>query len=135
MSLERLKPHLDNDDQRAINQAIAEIETVVLGKTRQVRLALACLIARGHLLIEDLPGMGKTTLAQTLARVLGIECTRVQFTSDLLPADIIGASIFNAHEQRFEFQPGPVFTPLLLADECSASTSAPLRWLCRAAMR
>ena len=105
-----------------LKAALAEVETVVLGKGRQVRLALACLIARGHLLIEDLPGMGKTTLAQALATVLGLEFNRVQFTSDLLPADVLGASIFNAAEQRFEFQPGPVFTQLLLADEINRAT-------------
>ncbi|MEH6823478.1 MAG: MoxR family ATPase [Motiliproteus sp.] len=122
MTLNRLKPNFDSADQQALKSALAEMETVVLGKTHQLRLALACLLARGHLLIEDLPGMGKTTLAQTLARVLGIACSRVQFTSDLLPADIIGASIFNAQAQRFEFQPGPIFTPLLLADEINRAT-------------
>ena len=130
MSLEQLAPSSgaqpssieSSDDQQRLRRALAEIETVVLGKPRQIRLALACLIARGHLLIEDLPGMGKTTLAQALARVLGFEFNRVQFTSDLLPADIIGASIFNSREQRFEFQPGPVFTQLLLADEINRAT-------------
>ncbi len=122
MSLERLKPSVLAADQQALDSALTSIETVVLGKSRQIRLALTCLIARGHLLIEDLPGMGKTTLAQTLARVLGLDFCRVQFTSDLLPADIIGASIFNAQQQRFEFQPGPVFTPLLLADEINRAT-------------
>lgn len=122
MSLEHLKSTTTSTDRQSLDAALAAIETVVLGKSRQVRLAMACLIARGHLLIEDLPGMGKTTLAHTLARVLGVEFSRVQFTSDLLPADIIGASIFNAQQQQFEFQPGPVFTPLLLADEINRAT-------------
>ncbi|OMH34031.1 MoxR family ATPase [Motiliproteus sp. MSK22-1] len=101
---------------------VSEVETVVMGKTHQVRLALACLFANGHLLIEDLPGMGKTTLAHTLAGVLGFSFKRIQFTSDLLPADIIGAPIFDGREQRFEFQPGPVFSQLLLADEINRAT-------------
>ncbi|MFT6915014.1 MAG: MoxR-like ATPase [Motiliproteus sp.] len=122
MSLEQLTSDADAAARQGIDDALAEVETVILGKTHQVRLALACVLARGHLLIEDLPGMGKTTLAQALARVLGIACNRVQFTSDLLPADIIGASVFNALEQRFEFQPGPIFTPLLLADEINRAT-------------
>ncbi|WP_207063559.1 MoxR family ATPase [Motiliproteus sp. SC1-56] len=105
-----------------IDQLLAAMETVVLGKRRQLKLALACLLARGHLLIEDLPGMGKTTLAQTVARVLGFEFTRIQFTSDLLPADIIGASVFDSREGRFSFQRGPVFTQLLLADEINRAT-------------
>ena len=105
-----------------ISALVKEIETVVLGKTHQVRLALACLFAEGHLLIEDLPGMGKTTLAHALAGVLGFSFNRVQFTSDLLPADIIGTPIFNAKEQQFEFQPGPVFAQVLLADEINRAT-------------
>lgn len=107
---------------QALDHALDAIETVVLGKGRQVRLAMVCLIARGHLLIEDLPGMGKTTLAHTLAKVLGLEFSRVQFTSDLLPSDIIGVSIFNTQEHRFDFKPGPVFSPLLLADEINRAT-------------
>ncbi len=122
MSLEHLHANADAVAQQALKSALAELETIILGKPHQLRLALACLLARGHLLIEDLPGMGKTTLAQALARVLGIDCNRVQFTSDLLPADIIGASIFNAHEQCFQFKPGPIFTPLLLADEINRAT-------------
>ncbi|MDN5939569.1 MAG: AAA family ATPase, partial [Salinisphaera sp.] len=90
---------------------------LVLGKDPQIRLAMACLLARGHLLIEDLPGVGKTTLARSLAAVLGLAFGRVQFTSDLLPADILGVSVFSPAEGAFEFHPGPIFSQLLLADE------------------
>ena len=107
---------------KQLGAAIAAIEHVILGKTEQVRLCLACLLARGHLLIEDVPGVGKTTLAHTLARVLGLEWTRLQFTSDLLPADIIGVSIFDRTHQRFQFRRGPVFTQLLLADEVNRAS-------------
>ena len=95
---------------------------VILGKDRQIALALACLLARGHLLIEDLPGLGKTMLAQALARVLGLSYRRIQFTSDLLPADIIGVSVFRRETGEFEFQPGPVFSQLILADEVNRAT-------------
>ncbi|HQR60234.1 MAG TPA: MoxR family ATPase [Methylophilaceae bacterium] len=95
---------------------------VILGKDRQIRLALACVLARGHLLIEDLPGMGKTTLAHTLAQVLGLEFRRVQFTSDLLPADILGVSVYDRNAAAFKFHPGPIFTNVLLADEVNRAT-------------
>jgi MoxR-like ATPase len=108
--------------QKLIDQAVAEIGTVLLGKDVQIRLALCCLFARGHLLIEDLPGMGKTTLAHALAKVLGLDYTRVQFTSDLLPADILGVSIFNSEKSTFEFLPGPIFTQVLLTDEINRTT-------------
>ena len=98
------------------------IEQVILGKPQQMRLALACLLARGHLLIEDVPGVGKTTLAHALARVLGLDWKRVQFTSDLLPADVVGVSIFDRATQQFEFRQGPVFTQLLLADEVNRAS-------------
>src|ERR1700687_4407007 len=100
-----------------LNETVAAIERVILGKGQQVRLCLTCLLARGHLLIEDVPGVGKTTLAHCLARVLGLEWTRVQFTSDMLPADIIGVSIFDRDTHKFQFRRGPIFTQLLLADE------------------
>jgi MoxR-like ATPase len=105
-----------------VNSLIERIGQVLLGKDRQVRLALACLLAKGHLLIEDLPGMGKTTLAQCLAAVLGLKYDRVQFTSDLLPADILGVSIFDKTLNAFSFHPGPVFTQVLLADEINRTT-------------
>ncbi len=101
---------------------IAACNGVILGKEQQIRLALACILARGHLLIEDLPGMGKTTLAHTLARVLGLEFRRVQFTSDLLPADILGVSVYDRNEAAFKFHPGPIFTNVLLADEINRAT-------------
>jgi MoxR-like ATPase len=106
----------------SLRPALAAIERVILGKPTQVRLCVACLLARGHLLIEDVPGVGKTTLAHALARVLGLEWTRLQFTSDLLPADIVGVSIFDRHTQKFQFRRGPVFTQLLLADEVNRAS-------------
>ncbi|WP_019529885.1 AAA family ATPase [Dasania marina] len=107
---------------KLVDQAVAEVGTVLLGKEQQVRLALCCLIAQGHLLIEDLPGMGKTILSNALARVLGLDYQRVQFTSDLLPADVLGVSIFNRQDSSFRFMPGPIFSQLLLADEINRST-------------
>ncbi|MBS1188574.1 MAG: family ATPase [Rhodocyclaceae bacterium] len=95
---------------------------IVLGKEREIRLALACLLARGHLLIEDLPGVGKTTLAHTLARLLGLRFSRIQFTSDLLPADITGISIFDREKSDFRFLPGPIFAQMVLADEINRAT-------------
>ena len=107
---------------RALEPVVAALNTIVLGKDRQVRLAVSCLLARGHLLIEDLPGVGKTTLAQALARVLGLSYQRIQFTSDLLPADVIGVSVYDREHGRFEFHRGPVFAQLLLADEVNRAT-------------
>jgi MoxR-like ATPase len=98
------------------------VSLVILGKHTQIKLSLACLLAGGHLLIEDLPGMGKTTLAHTLAQVLGLNFRRCQFTSDLLPADIIGVSIYDRAVSAFAFHPGPVFTNVLLADEINRAT-------------
>ncbi len=114
---------LSEDGQRsAIDSARKSLGTIVLGKDDEISLALACLLARGHLLIEDLPGLGKTILAQALARVLGLSFRRIQFTSDLLPADIVGVSIFQQSEGKFEVQPGPVFAQLVLADEVNRAT-------------
>ena len=104
-------------------EQIAEAASrVILGKERVIRLALACLLARGHLLIEDLPGVGKTTLAHTLARLLGLDYSRIQFTSDLLPADILGVSVYDREDGRFHFHQGPVFAQLVLADEINRAT-------------
>ena len=105
-----------------IARITAQLDGVILGKPQAVRLALCCLLAKGHLLIEDIPGVGKTTLANALARTLGLDLHRVQFTSDLLPADIIGNSIFDRDRQVFTFHPGPVFTNLVLADEVNRAT-------------
>jgi MoxR-like ATPase len=101
---------------------LAAANQIILGKDHQIRLALACILARGHLLIEDLPGMGKTTLSHVIAQVLGLEFRRVQFTSDLLPADILGVSVYDRNEAAFKFHPGPVFTNVLLADEVNRAT-------------
>src|SRR3979490_352758 len=92
---------------------------IILGKERQIRLALACLLARGHLLIEDLPGVGKTTLAHVLAKLLGLDFHRIQFTSDMLPADIIGVSVYERESSTFQFHAGPIFSQLILADEAN----------------
>jgi MoxR-like ATPase len=108
--------------QGIIDTAVAEVGQVLLGKDVQIRLALCCLFARGHLLIEDLPGMGKTTLSHALAQVLGLSWKRVQFTSDLLPADILGVSVYDRNDASFSFHPGPIFTQLLLADEINRTT-------------
>lgn len=105
-----------------ISGIIDGVGTVLLGKDHQVKLALACLFSKGHLLIEDLPGMGKTTLAQCLAKVLGLSYERVQFTSDLLPADILGAAVFDRETSLFTFHSGPIFTQVLLADEVNRTT-------------
>jgi len=106
----------------SIHRVIANAGTVILGKERQIRLAVACLLARGHLLIEDLPGVGKTTLAHTLAKLLGLGFQRISFTSDLLPADIIGVSVFDRDSGAFKFHPGPIFSQLILADEVNRAT-------------
>ena len=105
-----------------IERAIEAAGGIILGKEQQVRLALACLLARGHLLIEDLPGVGKTTLAHVLARSLGLQFQRIQFTSDMLPADIIGVSIYERETGGFKFHPGPIFAQVILADEVNRAT-------------
>ena len=105
-----------------LQQALVALEGVILGKPRQLRLCVACLLARGHLLIQDVPGVGKTTLAHSLAKVFGLQWQRVQFTSDLLPADILGVSVFDRASQQFNFRQGPAFTQLLLADEVNRAS-------------
>jgi len=120
-TLEKL-PIGNDTDRAALDQARKTLGTIILGKDDQIALALACLLSRGHLLIEDLPGLGKTMLAQALSRVLGLSFRRIQFTSDLLPADIVGVSVFRQEKGEFEFQPGPIFAQLILADEVNRAT-------------
>ncbi len=110
-------PILTEPARDALAAAIAQVNKLVLGKPREIRLAFACLLAGGHLLIEDLPGLGKTTLAHALAATVGLDFQRTQFTSDLLPSDILGVSVFDQTHQQFRFHPGPIFTQLMLADE------------------
>jgi len=105
-----------------IETLVSQIGQIIVGKEDAVRLAAACLLARGHLLIEDIPGVGKTTLAHTLARSLGLQFRRIQFTSDLLPADIVGNSIFDRDQQRFVFHAGPLFSQVVLIDEINRAT-------------
>jgi MoxR-like ATPase len=111
-----------NSAVRDIDAILAQLNRVILGKDAQLRLCLACLLARGHLLIEDIPGVGKTTLAHALAKTLGLMFQRVQFTSDLLPADILGVSIFDRESAPFRFQRGPIFAQLVLADEINRAS-------------
>ncbi len=108
--------------QGRIDSIIDQIAQVVLGKKQQITLAVSCLLARGHLLIEDLPGMGKTTLSHALANSLGLSYQRVQFTSDMLPADLLGVSIFDKERNSFQFHKGPVFSQVLLADEINRAS-------------
>jgi MoxR-like ATPase len=105
-----------------IEAILAQLNQVILGKDAQIRLCLACLLARGHLLIEDIPGVGKTTLAHGIAQTLGLSFQRVQFTSDLLPADVLGVSIFDRETCKFRFQRGPIFAQLVLADEINRAS-------------
>src|SRR5476649_1243268 len=106
----------------ALPRIIAEAGRIILGKEAQIRLALACILARGHLLIEDVPGVGKTTLAHVLAKILGLNFHRIQFTSDMLPADILGVSVYERDSGTFKFHPGPIFAQVVLADEVNRAT-------------
>lgn len=105
-----------------LDSAIQHIGQVILGKNNQIKLALTCLLAKGHCLIEDQPGVGKTTLAHAMAQVMGLDFHRIQFTSDLLPADVLGVSVFNRDQSQFEFHPGPIFSHFILADEINRAT-------------
>lgn len=109
-------------DDPKLEQLITQANQVILGKPQAVKLAMTCMLAKGHLLIEDLPGTGKTTLAHMLAHMLGLDYQRIQFTSDLLPADVIGVSIYDRTAERFLFHPGPIFSQLVLADEINRAT-------------
>lgn len=112
----------ETEIQERVHTAVREVGKALLGKDHQIRLALCCLFSGGHLLIEDLPGMGKTTLAHALAKAFGLQYNRIQFTSDLLPADILGISIFDQAAAGFSFHPGPIFAQLVLADEINRTT-------------
>lgn len=111
-----------NNHYSQLQAIIDAANTIILGKEDKLRLALTCILAKGHLLIEDLPGVGKTTLAHTFAQLLGLQFTRVQFTSDMLPADVLGISVFEQANNQFNFHPGPIFTNVLLADEINRAT-------------
>jgi MoxR-like ATPase len=121
-SMSAITPLRDENLQQHLHAAIAQVNKVLLGKARQVKLAFTCLIAGGHLLLEDVPGVGKTTLAHALAASFALDFQRVQFTSDLLPSDIIGVSMYERETGQFRFHPGPVFAGLLLADEINRAT-------------
>ena len=120
ISLQKPSPESDRLDR--LKDAVSTVNRIIMGKEQQVKLAFSCLLARGHLLIEDLPGVGKTTLAHALATVIGVRYQRIQFTSDLLPADILGVSIYRRDQEKFEFHPGPIFAELVLADEINRAT-------------
>lgn len=119
MNMSETMPAIDTSN---ITKAIDAIGHIILGKENAIRLAVACLIARGHLLIEDTPGVGKTTLSHAMAKALGLDYQRIQFTSDLLPADILGVSVYNRDTSKFDFHQGPVFTNVILADEINRAT-------------
>lgn len=107
---------------QALHQLLACADTVILGKQQQIRLSVCCLLAKGHLLIEDIPGVGKTTLSHALAQLFGLAYQRIQFTSDILPADIIGSSVFDSRQNSFSFHSGPLFNQMILADEINRAT-------------
>lgn len=122
LKTKRCRPSSASDRYERLHEALSVVNQVIMGKEDQVKLAFSCLLARGHLLIEDLPGVGKTTLAHALATIIGVRYQRIQFTSDLLPADILGVSIYRRDQEKFEFHPGPIFSELVLADEINRAT-------------
>ncbi|HET8897950.1 MAG TPA: AAA family ATPase [Rhodanobacteraceae bacterium] len=122
MATTNVSPLHDHELTLRLERALKQVNAIVLGKPEQVKLAFACILAEGHLLIEDMPGVGKTTLAHALASTLGLGFQRIQFTSDLLPSDIIGVSVYERDSASFRFHPGPLFTQLLLADEINRAT-------------
>lgn len=113
---------LDVEIKQNLDDTLVALNSIVLGKPREIKLALTAVLAAGHLLIEDLPGMGKTTLAQAMSKVLGLSHQRIQFTSDVLPSDVIGVTVFNQHSGEFSFHEGPIFCHFLLADEINRTT-------------
>jgi MoxR-like ATPase len=120
--MDTTKVHQLDNLPELLQTAIQSINQVILGKQQQIKLVFTSFIARGHCLIEDQPGVGKTTLAHAMAQVLGLDFQRIQFTSDLLPADVLGVSVFNRDQSQFEFHPGPIFSPFILADEINRAT-------------
>ena len=116
------EPKIRNAANEILQRAADNISRIILGKDEQIRLALTCLVARGHLLIEDLPGVGKTTLAHAIAQVMGLDFQRIQFTSDLLPADVLGVAVYDRERAVFEFHQGPIFSNFILADEINRAT-------------
>lgn len=122
LGIRRERPRENPRPGNPLERALDKAGQIILGKEHELTLALACLLARGHLLIEDVPGVGKTTMAHLLAQLLGLEYSRIQFTSDLLPADVIGASIYERASERFHFHPGPIFSQVVLADEINRAT-------------
>jgi MoxR-like ATPase len=122
VNITSFRPKAAADASGRVEAIVAAASEIVLGKTQVLRLAVTCLLAGGHLLLEDLPGVGKTTLAQALARLLGLSYQRLQCTSDLLPADVLGVSVYDRNDGQFHFHPGPVFTQVLLADEINRAT-------------
>jgi MoxR-like ATPase len=122
LELQPRSPLTGDAGRTRIQRVVSTADRVVFGKVHAIRLALACLLARGHLLIEDLPGVGKTTLAHLLARLLGLDFQRIQFTSDMLPADVLGANVYERDTATFKFHPGPIFTHVVLADEINRAT-------------
>ena len=121
MSIAEQNFHVDLA-REVLQQVVDTANQIILGKEQVIRLALTCMIAKGHLLIEDTPGVGKTTLAHALAKTLGLSFQRIQFTSDLLPADILGVSVYDRETAKFEFHPGPIFSQFILADEVNRAT-------------
>ena len=121
-AIEAIPAPADGLPRQRLDAALAQVNDVLVGKNRQVRMAFACVLAGGHLLVEDVPGVGKTTLAHALAATLGLSFRRIQFTSDLLPSDIVGVSVFDRDSGEFRFQRGPIFAQLLLADEINRAT-------------
>ncbi len=122
MGLVKLKGDESNLAERALAEFLEQGQRIIVGKEEQLRLAFCCLLARGHLLIEDIPGVGKTTMVKFLASSLGLKANRIQFTNDLLPGDIIGSSVFEREKARFEFHPGPLFSEIVVADELNRAT-------------
>ena len=122
LGLTELPSREDHSTQALLDAVVAQVGQVILGKEVPIRLAVACILARGHLLIEDVPGVGKTTMAHALSRTLGLGFQRIQFTSDLLPADILGVSVYDRDSAKFVFHPGPIFSQMVLADEVNRAT-------------